>query len=141
MKANTDRVVVDANIILRYLLQDDPKQSPKADRMMEMIQDEQVSAVCDPVTLAEVVWVLSAHYGISRDKIVAGLAPLIKAPCFELTEKNRYLLALEFFAASAVHYGDACACADALELSGGRILSFDRKLAGLPGIQRLETVG
>jgi predicted nucleic-acid-binding protein len=141
MKANPETITLDANVILRYLLNDDAVQSAKASKIMEMIQDERIVAYSDPVTLAEVVWVLSTHYGISRDQIVAGIVPLIKAPCFVLPDKDRYLNALRLFASTSVHFGDACACAAALASSGGRIFSFDQKLSRLPGIQRIESVG
>ena len=38
------------------------------------------------------------------------------------------------------HFGDACACAAAIEDCQGRLLSFDRKLTGVAGVARAEEV-
>jgi predicted nucleic-acid-binding protein len=133
-------VALDANIILRFLVQDGGELAEKATRIMAAVEDGEIEAVCDPVILAEVVWVLSSYYGQEPSKVSEVMRTLIKAEGIRLAEKDRYARALEIFAAGAIHFGDACACAAALEVAGGRLLSFDRKLARVSGITRAEAV-
>ncbi|MDD3926264.1 MAG: PIN domain-containing protein [bacterium] len=129
---------IDANIILRYLLDDNEELSARARSIMNDVESGKLHVACDPVNLAEVVWVLKSFYKIPNDKICASLESIIKAEGFILLDKDRYLLALQLFAGSAAQFGDACACAAALQGCSGRLLSFDRKLSKVNGIQRAE---
>lgn len=138
MKINGDVSAIDANVVLRYLLQDDAELSPKATAIMEAIEDGEIAVSCDPVILAEVVWVLTSLYKFPKKKIASDVEPIIKADGFIIPNKDRYINALRIYATSDAHFGDACACAAALECSDGRLLSFDRDLSRIPGIRRLE---
>jgi predicted nucleic-acid-binding protein len=99
---------------------------------------EECVVECDPVTLAEVVWVLKSFYKISNADIEEGLLPIVQSSGFRMSNKDRYLIALNLFATSLRSYGDACCCAAALESCDGRLFSFDRALSGVPGVARLE---
>ncbi len=131
---------IDANVILRYLLRDDEQQYKRAAAILHAVDRGEARVACDPVTLAEVVWVLSARYGLPNHEISEGLAPLVKAEGFVMPVKGRYIRALELFAGPVKHFGDACACATALEECAGSLYSFDRKLSSVEGIGRTDSV-
>ncbi|MGI6385382.1 MAG: hypothetical protein ACOX1G_09165 [bacterium] len=82
--------------------------------------------------------VLKSFYKILNDKIYESLETIIKVDGFILPNKERYILALQLFAGSVAHFGDACACAAALQDSSGRLLSFDQKLSKVNDIWRAE---
>ncbi|MPN16654.1 hypothetical protein SDC9_163999 [bioreactor metagenome] len=42
--------------------------------------------------------------------------------------------ALELFALSVPHFGDACLCAAAIDMTEGEIISFDKKMKSVKGI-------
>ncbi len=132
-------VAIDANVILRYLLDDHRVLSRKAARVLEGVESGSARVHCDPVTLAEVVWVLSSFYAQANRTIAEALEPILKADGFEMADKDRYVLALELFGGTLKHFGDACACAAAITECGGRLCSFDRKLSKTPGVERVET--
>ncbi len=129
---------VDANVILRYILHDDEQLAAKARTIWSGVEDGHIVAVCDPVTLAEVVFVLSSVYELPNDAISEALIPLLQIEGVVIDQRERYLEALRLFGSSVKHFGDACACAAALGECDGRLYSFDRKLNSVPGIQRAE---
>ncbi len=131
---------VDANVILRFVLGDDPQLSAKAGEVFRAMEAGEVTLACDPVNLAEAVWVLSSHYKASCEDIAESLLPLAKTSGFKLPERDRYVRAFELYGQGLLRFGDACACATAESASQGRLVSFDRKLSRVPGIQRTETV-
>ena len=140
MRTSDKMFSIDANVILRYLTQDDEGLSAKAAAIMEGVEDGLISVSCDPVTLAEVVWVLASYYKLPGEAISEGLAPILKADGFAMPNKARYIRALELYSSSVSHFGDACACAAALEECDGRLLSFDREPSGVKGIRRAESL-
>ena len=53
----------DTNVIVRYLTQDDPVQSPKATELIERGLTEEEPGFVSVVTMAETAWVLERVYG------------------------------------------------------------------------------
>lgn len=140
MSSGVPCVALDANVILRYLLNDHPELSEKARAIWKSIEEGKAVGVCDPVTISEVVFVMRSFYDLPNRNIVEALVPLVQRDEVVVAEKPRYLLALHLFAETVPHFGDACACAAALEACGGRLCSFDRKLPAVPGLDRREAV-
>ena len=138
MKASSKTYAVDANVILRYLLRDNEEQWAKADALMREMENGNLQMLCDPVQLAEIVWVLTSVYGLERAQIANSLASIVSASSFRVPDKDRYVRALNLYGTSVRDFGDACACAAALEECDGRLFSFDRKLSKVNGIQRAE---
>ena len=64
--------IVDANVLLRYLLNDHPVMSPMA---REIIQ---TGAQTPPGILAEVVYVLKGVYKVDRRSIASGMEMLLR---------------------------------------------------------------
>lgn len=131
---------IDANVILRYLLRDDLKLYDMAASILEGVEDGHVKVICDPVNLGEVVWVMESTYRLPPRLVRDRLERLVQHPGFLVPAKERYLRAIELYEEIG-DFGDACACAAALEDCDGRLYSFDRKLSGIPGVERLEHAG
>jgi len=131
---------VDANVILRLVLGDETDLSAKAKAAFAAAESGAVTLECDPVNLAEAVWVLTSHYKVAPGDIADALLPLVKMRELCLPEKGRYVRALELYGQGQLRFGDACACATAETASQGRLLSFDRALSRVPGIDRVETL-
>lgn len=129
---------VDTNYILRYLAEDVPVQFKAAREVLADLSAGLHPVECDPVILAEVVYVLTSHYDMSREEAAGLVLDLVRAEGFLISNKPRYGHALKLFAESVPHFADACACAAALERSEGRLYSFDRKLSRVAGVTRLE---
>lgn len=138
MPGNAESFALDANVILRFILRDHEELSPKAREIMEAASDGRIAVHCDPVIVAEVVYVLGSHYGASRARIVEALERVLKPESTVMPCKERYLRALRIYAETSAHFGDACVCAAALEECDGRLLSFDRELSKIEGITRSE---
>ncbi len=138
MSSAQARWAIDANVILRFLLRDVEELALKAAAIIHAVQQGQATVVCDPVTLAEVVYVLSSQYDVPNERISDGLIELLHYDSLVMLHKSRYVVALRLFAEGVPHFGDACACAAALEECDGRLYSFDRKLSAVPGIRRQE---
>lgn len=138
MKMSGKVFAIDTNVILRYLIPDNEELFAKAEAIMDRVSQGELTINCDPVILSEAVFVLTKHYGRSRSEVFAALDPILQSDYVLMTDKPRYIRALEIFAATQAHFGDACACAAALESCDGKLFSFDRKLSSVEGINRIE---
>jgi len=140
MKTSNERYAIDANVILRFLLNDDLALSQQAIAIFAAIERGEMTAFLDPVILAEVVWVLNSFYKLPPAQIAAELLILVKSDQIILSDRDMYISALELYAGGRLHFGDACACAVAKRQCDGKLLSFDRKLDRIAGICRTETM-
>lgn len=61
---------IDTNVVVRYLAQDDARQSAQASRVMESFTP-QAPGFVSIVTLAETVWVLQDVYDRNRSELAA----------------------------------------------------------------------
>jgi predicted nucleic-acid-binding protein len=72
--------LVDTNVVLRFLLDDDALQSPKARRLfLNAAHGKETLEIGDGV-LAETVWVLQSHYRIARLEIARHIVRLLGLP-------------------------------------------------------------
>jgi predicted nucleic acid-binding protein len=61
--------IIDANVILRFFLEDDEDQFLKAKAFMQRLEVAREDALITEIAFAEVVWVLNKVYGIPRREI------------------------------------------------------------------------
>jgi predicted nucleic acid-binding protein len=138
MSRSAEPYALDTNVIIRFVLNDHVELSAKSREIMQAAKDGSIALYLDPIILAEAVYVLGSHYGAPRNRIVESLEAIVKPESTLMPDKQRYLRALDVFAKTNAHFGDACACAAALECCEGRLFSFDRKLSKIDGISRSE---
>lgn len=131
---------IDSNIILRYLLKDNPDLYSKAADILKRVHTGEIIVYCDPVNLAEIVYVLSSFYKQPNELIWRNLEPILANRSFVVRNKDLYLKALRLFGKSLKHFGDACACATALQECDGRLLSFDTGIPKGHGIKRQDHI-
>ena len=138
VRGNVKSCALDANVILRFILLDHEELSTKAREIMRAASDGRIVVHCDPVIVSEVVYVLSSRYGVSRARIAEAVERVLRPESTVMPNKERYLRALRIYAETTAHFGDACACAAAIQECEGRLLSFDRELSKIEGISRSE---
>lgn len=114
-------LAIDANVLVRFLVDDDPMQSPRARRL---IAREPVF-VADTVLL-ECEWVLRGGYGFDARAFVEAIRAVAGLPTVALENPQRIAAALTWRErgmdfADALHLAGTAAC-DAF-------LTFDRRLA------------
>jgi predicted nucleic-acid-binding protein len=68
---------LDTNVLVRFIAQDDPKQSPKASRLMESLSADSPGFV-GIVPIIELVWVLSACYALKKDDVCQVLETVLR---------------------------------------------------------------
>ena len=119
---------IDANIILRYILEDHDKLSPMARKII----DENI--VTTPIeVLCEVVYVLTKIYGINRKDIAATLLDFYESTNAVLPHKEAALKGIEYFGEKTLDFVD-CILAGYYEKENIIIQTFDEKLNKLLNI-------
>ena len=114
--------LIDANVILRYLLDDHEELSAKAAQMLEGRE-----VVLLPEVACEVVYVLQKVYKVSRPQIQEHLSALLVSQLVRVEQAEVLLKALECYAATALDFVDALLWAHHA-VAHDEVLTFDRQL-------------
>jgi predicted nucleic acid-binding protein len=121
------RCHLDANVVLRFLRNDDPKQSPAAARLFEKAKAGRVHLLLSAVTIAETFYVLVKVYGLTRTEAAGKLLPFIQSDVIAVESSSRVADALQRVARANVDFGDGYLAATAAE-RGDKIVSFDEDM-------------
>lgn len=111
--------LVDANVILRYLLNDDERQSPLAKAAID--------GGCEATSevIFEVVYVLHGHYGVDRKAISDALSTLMDIVFCARHDVIR--AALQIYGECNLDIVDCILIAEH-EVEGREIITFDKKM-------------
>jgi len=130
-------LLLDANVLVRFLVQDDPKQGPAATAMFEKAARHEITLHLDGLAVAEVVYVLMGRYNRSRTEVVAALLAVIQNAGVDTLENAIVTDALHRFGAMNVDFADAWLAARSAH-TGRAVASFDRDLDKFKDIKRVE---
>ena len=88
-------IALDTNVVLRYLLQDDAVQSPKASKFFEGTE----RVLLTDVVLVETVWTLRGkRYQLSKETLVGVIHSLIEEPNVVFEDGKAIWCALDDYA-------------------------------------------
>jgi predicted nucleic-acid-binding protein len=114
--------IVDANIILRYLLADDIDLH---ERSKQLIETEDIYLPFE--VAAEIVYVLEKVYSADRSDIAETLSGLLKYPNIETVDAAVMETGLKNYSSSRLDFVDTMLCGYA-SVHGHRVVSFDKQL-------------
>jgi len=129
---------IDTNVLVRYLAQDDDAQSPVATRFMSKLTREQPGFI-SAVVLAEITWVLTRAYKISRGDVAKAVEGLLRSVELVVENADAAYRALSAYQASkSAEFADAL-IAETATLAGAReTVTFDRNAAAETGMRLLR---
>jgi predicted nucleic acid-binding protein len=130
-------VLLDTNVIVRFLTGDHPTHSPRSRKLFARAAAGDVTLVVTDLAMAETAWVLQSFYSLDPDAITAALKDLIDSAGIEVENKATLLSALRNFAKTDVNFVDAYHAAVAAAKSIA-IVSFDRDFGQFAGVKRVE---
>jgi predicted nucleic-acid-binding protein len=115
---------LDTNVLVRYIMQDDPKQSAKATRLIEALAPEAPGFV-PLVATVELVWVLSSAYGLDRQQVAAALELLLRSKEIVLDRADLVLQAQRKFGPGGADFADCLIERIASDAGCSATMTFD----------------
>ncbi len=81
-------IALDTNVLLRYLVQDDPVQSVRATEIIERRLTERNPGFISLVCILEIVWVLGGLYKRTRGEIAQHIEMILAADTLEVQNEQ-----------------------------------------------------
>lgn len=121
-------IALDTNVVVRFLVQDDEKQSAAAKTLLNSLTQEGPGYICREV-MVEVVGVFERAYRLSRKQIVPAIEGLISSKELVVEDGERVGVALSRYLKGGAGFSDRMIllAAEGAECSG--LATFDKTLA------------
>ncbi len=125
---------LDTNVLVRYIAQDDLKQSPKATRLIESLTVDAPGYV-SIVSVVELVWVLTSCYTLTREEICEVLETLLRTKEIIVAHADTIWKALRLFREGKADFADCLIERSAKEAGCSYTATFDRDASKHCGMQ------
>ena len=119
---------LDTNVLVRYIMQDDAKQSASANRLVESLSVESPGFV-PLVSVVELAWVLSSAYELDRDQVVQVFESLLRTKEIVVERTEIVWKALRVFQSANADFADCLIERSAAVAGCDRTMTFDRGAA------------
>ena len=117
---------LDTNVLVRYLAQDDPAQSARANRLFEEELSEEEPGFVGLVVLAETTWVLQRLYRATTEEIHVTVADLLGTSQIIVENRTAVTRALNTSRDGNSSLADALIAASAADAGCTHTVTFDR---------------
>lgn len=124
---------LDTNVLVRYIMQDDPKQAPKATRIIESLTPGD-PGMLPLVTLVEFAWVLGSCYELNRDQIAQAIDGVLRTREFVIERSELVRQALRIFQAGSADFADCLIERSATHAGCDKVVTFDVAAAKTAGM-------
>jgi predicted nucleic-acid-binding protein len=124
---------LDTNVLVRYIMQDDPRQSPKATVLVESL-DAHTPGFVGVVSLIELYWVLTSCYALTNEQVGRALGLLLRTKHLVVERADQVLRALRTFETGKANFADCLIERTAVSAGCSQTMTFDRNAAKHAGM-------
>jgi len=130
--------IIDANIVLRFLTNDIPKQADHCTGLLKRIESGLEEAWLPDLVLADIVWTLEKFYKQPKQRIQELLIPILELKGLRHNNKKISKLAFQLYVEKNIDWTDAFVAAQMITQKKCEIYSYDSDFDKVDGINRLE---
>ena len=96
---------LDTNVLVRYIMQDDPKQSPNATRLIESLNIDNPGYIT-MVSVVELYWVLTSSYELTGSQVAQALEVILRSKQLWVERADQVMRALRVFGQGKADFAD-----------------------------------
>jgi predicted nucleic-acid-binding protein len=119
---------IDSNVLVRYLTQDDARQSRRANRLISEAANRGESLHLSTIVLCETVWVLRWAYHVGKPELLRSLARILDTAEFSVEDSDSCREALALYADGQGDFSDYLLGARNRRAGCSATATFDRNL-------------
>ena len=130
---------IDTNVLVRFLTRDDEHQYELARNLIESQLNAGEAIFVSLLVVMETEWVLRSRYSLTKPRIIEVLTGLLESRETVFEDESSLEEALFAWRESNADFADCLIVARSRRLGCRKVVSFDAKVARLPGGARLDT--
>ncbi|WP_275099693.1 PIN domain-containing protein [Sedimenticola hydrogenitrophicus] len=129
---------LDTNVLVRYLVQDDPKQAAQASKFIETYCTDESPCFIGQIVLCELAWVLESNYQQDRQQIASIIEQLLQVGQLEVMGPEIVWRALNDYKNSNADFPDHLLARVNESQGCDTTVTFDKNAAKQPGFKILK---
>ena len=129
---------LDANVLVRYLVQDDKKQATLASRYIESSCTQESPCYIGHITLCELAWVLESNYNQDRMTIASVIEELLQVGQLEVAVPEVVWRALDDYKNSNADFPDHLLARVNESVGCQSTVTFDKNASKQPAFELLK---
>lgn len=115
---------LDTNVLVRYIMQDDIQQSPKASALLESLDADKPGFIT-LVSVVELYWVLTSCYDLTGSQVKQALEVLLRSKQIIVDRADQVLRALRVFDDGKADFADCLIERTAASAGCAQTMTFD----------------
>ncbi len=136
---DSKKVVIDTNLLVRYLTGNDPQKGRAVDNLLNKAIRGKLKILIPSIVVAELVWVLESFYEMKSQEIAELVESIVNTPGVEVTDKGIIVSALRLYRNNNIDLIDAWITEFAKERDIKTIYTFDKRhFKDISGIEAMS---
>jgi predicted nucleic-acid-binding protein len=128
---------LDTNVLVRWLVEDDDRQTLRAQKLFEAVRSNQASLFVPVTVMLELEWVLRSRYQFDKATVLGAFNALLETQELEFQDEAALERAMHLYRSGLAEFAD-CVHAGICAAAGRTPMwSFDERAARLPGVEQL----
>ena len=128
---------LDTNVLVRYIVQDDPAQLASAKRLISRCVAEGATLFVPVTVVLELEWVLRSSFEFAKDDVLMTLSSLFSAAELTFESERALEVSLQLFRKGSADFADCIHVALATQAGKQPLWTFDKSAAKVSGAQLL----
>ena len=124
---------LDTNVLVRYIMQDDLKQSAKATKLIEALDSDNPGYIT-MVSVVELYWVLTSSYELTGQQVAQALEAILRTKQFMVERADQVMRALRVFGEGGADLADCLIERSASGAGCVKTMTFDVKASRYAGM-------
>jgi predicted nucleic-acid-binding protein len=126
---------IDTNVLVRFITQDDPRQSAVANEIFERRLTPDEPGFVSVVAMVETAWVLTRRYRLGERQVAAVIERILQTETLVVESEQAVFTAMTALKDGFGGFSDALVGALGAAAGCRHTLTFDRRAARLPGFE------
>jgi len=119
---------IDTNVLIRYLVQDDPKQSAQSTVLIEQQCSLSSPGFLSDIVLCELVWVLTGAYKYDKDLVIEVMEQILVTAELSVKNENVVRKAINDYKSGNADFSDYLIVNNNQQSGCVKTYTFDKKL-------------
>ncbi len=133
-----ERVFVDTNIFLRYLIKDNPAKYERCREVFKKAIEGEVFLFSSEMVIAELIWTLLSYYRVPKAEVIEKVSIIISTQNLHTANKAIIADSLVLYSRENIDFIDAYNAVFMKSNSLAKIYSYDEDFDAVDGIKREE---
>lgn len=128
---------LDTNVLVRWLVGDDDRQTLRAQKLFEAVRPSQASLFVPVTVMLELEWVLRSRYQFDKATVLGAFNALLETQELEFQDEAALERAMHLYRSGLAEFADCVHAGICAAAGRAPMWTFDERAARLPGVEQL----